>query len=193
MTTKVKKVKGIIMVDYTKEEEQELILELYKKYGRMFYYISLKILQDEFLAEDAVQNSFLCMIRAHIIEHLKDIDSDNVKSYLSKIIVNESLKLRNKRKKEYTYETSETGMVHEEPAKYTVEMSVEDAINCREIMKKIEELPVIYSDILIEHGIRGRSYEEISYQTGIPLNTLKKRLWRARKLLRHNLEKSNKC
>lgn len=180
------------MVNYTKEEEQELILELYNTYGRMFYYISLKILQDEYLAEDAVQNSFLCMIRAHVVEHLRDIKSDKVKSYLSKIIVNESLKLKNKRKREYTYETSKEEIIHEEPAKYTVEMSVEDAINCREIIKKIEELPVIYSDIIIEHGIRGRSYEEISCQTGIPMDTLKKRLWRAKKMLRQKLEKSNK-
>lgn len=180
------------MVDFTKEEE-ELISELYNAYGKMFYYISLKILQDEYLAEDAVQNSFLCMIRAHIIEQLKDIRTDKVKSYLSKIIVNESLKLKNKRKREYVYETSKDELLHEEPAKYTVEMSVEDAISCREIMEKIEELPIIYSNIIIEHGIRGRSYEDISFQTGIPMETLKKRLWRAKKMLRQKLEKSNKC
>ena len=57
----------------------------------------------------------------------------------------------------------------------------------------IEELPVVYREVLVLRELEGLSYKEIGIVTELPLGTVMSRLARARKRLQHALEAHNGC
>lgn len=171
--------------------EEERFKETYGKYSKMLYYIALRILDDTYMAEDVVQDTFLKVYDRGTIHKFDGCEPEELKKYLAKMVINKSLKVVNERKAESDYFKKRMEMVCEEKPQYTVEMSVEEAIGCRKLMKTIRELPEIYSHALVEHTIHGKSCKDIAMENGIHIETVKKRVYRARSLLKRRLEKSD--
>ena len=55
------------------------------------------------------------------------------------------------------------------------------------VQKTIEELPVLYREVLLLYEVEEMSYQEISAALGIPIGTVMSRLSRARRALRDNV------
>jgi RNA polymerase sigma-70 factor (ECF subfamily) len=56
-----------------------------------------------------------------------------------------------------------------------------------EVRQAVARLPVIYQEAVVAFYFEGRSYLEASRLVGVPIRTLKTRLYRARELLRQIL------
>jgi len=68
----------------------------------------------------------------------------------------------------------------------------EDLLVSRElgerISRSIDELPVVYRELILLRHLQGMSYEDIARVKQLPLGTVKNRLFRAREILRKKLE-----
>ena len=174
----------MIQTDINDSKQFENLNEMY---GKLFNYIALKILRDRYLAEDAVQNSFYLIVKNNVLERFEDITSDYAKNYFARIVENEARKLLIRKKKDQEHIVDNYGLLNEIPCNDTVEMTVVEAINCREIVKTLMDMPSKYSGAIVMHGIYGHSYKSISRQSGINVETVKKRLYRGKKMLRSRL------
>ena len=159
------------------EDKKDKFESLYLKYRKHMKYIAIKILGDEQLAEDAVHNAFL-----KILNHLnkfQNIDCQETRNLIVIIIRSVSIDMYRKRKKEF----ENTDILDKE-------LSVEtdfSMIEVDNILKEIDVLPDIYKDILllkVEYGYKDR---EIAKLLGIKVDTVSKRLERARKQLKKQL------
>ncbi len=71
------------------EEQKDKFEDLYLTYRKLMFYIANKILKDDFLAEDAVHQTFIKIIE--IIDKLEDVHGYKTKSYIVTMIKNQSI------------------------------------------------------------------------------------------------------
>jgi len=146
------------------------------------------ILQDKSLAEDAVQQSII-----KILNNLHKIDENNcprTRNFMVIICVNVAKSIYNNR----MYLNKQEDIVQELDAD-TVDIGNDpldilvDKDCVEQITKAIETLNPIYRDVLLLKRTYRYSQEEIAQLLEIPVETVKKRLFRARKMLSQVLEK----
>jgi len=58
-----------------------------------------------------------------------------------------------------------------------------EAVRRRAILEAIADLPPCYRQVVCLADLEGLSYQEVAYQTGVPIGTVRSRLFRARKRL----------
>lgn len=148
------------------EENKDKFETLYLKYRKQMKKISLKILGDDALAEDAVHNAFLKIISN--LDKFDEADCQKTKNLIVIIIRNVSIDMYRKRNREF----EKTDILDNELSNET-DFS---ALQVENILKEIEALPKIYSDILllkIEYDYKDKEIAEI---LGVSTNTVSKRL-----------------
>jgi len=157
-------------------EEKDKFEQLYNQYKKLMFYVAKQILNDDFLAEDAVHNAFI-----RIINHLDKIDENNchkTKSFMVIVVENVSKDLYNKRKKEQgiPFEDVENEIIYKSDVADDViqQISIDDVIN------KIESLPNIYKEVLLLKFNHELSDKEIAKVLEISQATARKRVERAR-------------
>ncbi|MDD2494790.1 MAG: sigma-70 family RNA polymerase sigma factor [Tissierellia bacterium] len=159
---------------------------LYKKYRDIMFYTANNILNDEFLAEDAVHQAF---IQSH--KYLNKIDENNcrkTRSFFVIICKNVSINIYNQRKNKAEYELNEYIMP-------SAEVPEEIIINNESIEKLtsiIEKLNPIYSEVIFLKYDQDFSVNEIAEMKNIKPDTVQKRIERARKHLLILLSKEEK-
>ena len=79
-------------------KQHAFIEDCYELYEQKMFRVALAILHDEKLAEDAVQDAFLQLIRHKVF--FRKVDSDDCKRYILATIKNASINIYNKRKSE---------------------------------------------------------------------------------------------
>ena len=161
------------------DESKDKFESLYLKYRKHMKHIAMKILGDEHLAEDAVHNAFVKLISN--LEKFNKIDCQETRNLIVIIIRSVSIDMYRKRNREF-----------ENTDVLDTEISTEtdfSSIQAEEILREIEALPEIYRDVLllkIEYDYKDR---EIAKLLGIKVDTVSKRLERARKQLKQQLFK----
>jgi len=164
------------------EDDRQLVERLFAKHRYLLFKRAYDILHDVQLAEDAVIETFLRVIR-----NLHKIEESNVsqtRGYLVIICDNVSKNYYKKRKKE---SPSEDDMQATAADNNPVEIVIrQDTI--RRIAAAIEALPPMYRDILLLTYTHKHSHAEICEMLDIPLTTLKKRIQRARQKLGQRLK-----
>lgn len=157
---------------------------LYYKYRNLMYKTAYDILRDEHLAEDALQEAF-----ERIIKNLHKIDEKNcsrTQSYLVIIIRNVALNMAQK-KMPLNFSGDEIlSDIADSDDTLDIVLRRETASELREA---IEELKPIYRDVLIMHNAYGYSCKEIADLLCINVETVKKRLTRAKKMVVANVER----
>jgi len=153
---------------------------LYLKYRYLMFSEANKILCDSYLAEDAVQQAFI-----KILKNLHKIDEENVpatRSFLVIICRNVSINLY--KSKQYLNNNSDD---IENLEIESSEMSPLDIVIDNEGVDKmvaaIKALPEIYRDVVLLKHFHKYSREEIAKTLDIPFETVKKRIFRAKKML----------
>jgi RNA polymerase sigma-70 factor (ECF subfamily) len=161
---------------------------LYYKYRKLLMNIAKEILLDNNLAEDAIHETFI-----RVIKNLYKIDENNcprTKNFLVIICRNISLTMYNERTYLNKRENSIEDITYEEELSYSCPENITISKETREeIANEIEKVDTIYSDVLIFKYDYGYGREEIAETLGINVETVKKRLTRAMTKIKIGLEK----
>lgn len=180
------------------EAEKEDFELLYQTYKKLMHWVANDILQDKALAEDAVHEAFV-----RIIKNFHKIDNilcSETKNYVVIIVRNVALSLRKDRKNRL-----DDNLFCSE-GKYCAEGQSEDELNSilenisygfdettdelfkKELISKILLLPESLKEILLLYGYFGYSIKEIAISLNISEDAAYKRLQRARNKLAKEIQ-----
>ena len=138
---------------------------IYHKYSKLMKYIAYEILLDDNLADDAVCDAFLKIIKH--ADKLDDVESTKVKSFVAMTVKSAAIDIIRKRKK-YRFT---------EKIPHTSEML---DVSLAELNTVIESLSEPYREILILKAYYSFSDNEIADFYGISHSSARKRIQRAR-------------
>lgn len=166
---------------FRKARYQKCVLDHKDRVFRYAYYT----LRNEADAQDATQEVFI-----KLWNHFDEIQMLKVKSWLMRTTYNHCIDMIRKRQR--------TGDRHVEIQEYQNfdidpphDTDPRDQLEHQTLGKRIEKaiasLPDKIRPIFLMYEIQGLKYREIADATGIPLNTVKVHLLRARKLLQQEL------
>jgi RNA polymerase sigma-70 factor (ECF subfamily) len=162
------------------------------RYNRRLYRIARGIVRNDSDAEDVVQEAY---VKAFM--HLADFRGEaSLATWLSRITINEALgRLRRKRtRKEVAQIDDQRTQAEIIPfPQMTTQEDPEKTMAQRQILQLVEQatdnLPENFRLVFITRVIEGMNVEETAEILGIPPETVKTRLHRARKLVREQLDK----
>ena len=159
------------------------IEDCYSLYEQKMYRVAYSILHDESLAEDAVQDAFLKLIRLKV--HFDYADSDDCKRYIITVIRNASINIYNKRKNENKIVSFSDNLEKISDAVEPDLGTIQDTgAECTPLMN---ELPDKYYDVVDCLVVREYSVSETAGKLGITEANVRKRFERAKKMMRKNL------
>ena len=158
-------------------QKQILFIEdCYRLYEQKMYRVAYSILHDESLAEDAVQDAFLKLIRHKV--HFE-------KRYIITVIRNASINIYNKRKSENKIVSFSDNLEKiSDAAEPDLESIQDTGAECTPLMNK---LPDKYYDVVDCLVIHEYSVSETAGKLGITEANVRKRYERAKKMMRKNL------
>ena len=162
---------------------------LMDKHRLAIFHIVNKIVRNDEVANDLVQETFMKAFSA-----LASYRSEyRFSTWLYKIAANSSIDfLRKKRIQALSLDRpleTQDGSVEIEVADYSYnpERDLERKERSFSIEEAIDSLPKNYRDVIVYRHKEDKSYEEIADLLGIPVGTVKARIFRARELLKKKL------
>ena len=162
-------------------EEKSKFETLYYTHRRTMLHIAMQILKDHQLAEDAVQEAFIRLVKN--FSKIGQVDCPRTRLFVVIIVRNISLTMRTEQQKQIVVEVPDATT----QAEYDLEEDVLERIAYEEVLTAIQELPLIYRDILYLQCVEEYKLTEISNLIGIGIETVKKRAQRGRKILLEQL------
>ena len=176
----------MFFIAMAENKDKPKIERLYLSYRNLMFQVANDILHDHKLSEDAVSESFV-----RIIHNVHKIDETNVprtRSFLVIICRNVAKDINKSRiPLHFDQEVAE---------QKTVEPSLSDPVdivisreNIKKLIKIIEKLDSKYRDVFMLRRVYQFSREEIAQLLDISLETVKKRLTRAKAKILENLKK----
>jgi len=160
------------------------IEDCYELYEQKMFRVALSVLHDESLAEDAVQDAFLQLIRHKV--HFEKADSDECKRYIITVIKNASINIYNKRKNENRVVSFSDDLesVCGEQAVAAADDRKDAGAECTPLMRSLPEKYYAVVECLVVHDY---TVAETAGKLGITEANVRKRYERAKKLMRQNL------
>ncbi|MDL1910344.1 sigma-70 family RNA polymerase sigma factor [Chloroflexi bacterium CFX6] len=160
-------------------------------YQDMLYRIALRIVHDECIAEDAVQEAMI-----HAFRHIRSFRGGNFKSWLARVTVNASYDelRRGKRHLAMPLEqfTSEGEEIESPEWMRDSGPGPEERAESSELRRAlhgcIKALAPDYRLMVILVDMEGMSYDEAAQVVRVPVGTVKSRLARARMQIRKSLQ-----
>jgi RNA polymerase sigma-70 factor (ECF subfamily) len=160
--------------------DRDAFAELVRRYQRLVFAVSYRLLGDPDLAEDVAQETF---IRAFLsLEHFR---GTTMRAWLLRIAHNaalDQLRASARRRTVPLEHASEHASVD------VPEPGIEQAGLRAALEAALAALPVEQRAVVVLADVEGLPYEEIAQTLGLPLGTVKSRLARARMRLRTLLE-----
>jgi len=160
-------------------------------YQDMLYRVALRIVHDECIAEDAMQEAMI-----HAFRHIRSFRGGNFKSWLARVTVNASYdELRRGKRhlamplEQFTSEGEEIESPEwmRDPSQGPEERAESSEVQ-RALQQCIKALVPDYRLMVILVDMEGMSYEEAAHVARVPVGTVKSRLARARMQLRKSLQ-----
>jgi len=150
------------------------------------YRVALRLAGDESLAEDIAQEA---MLKAYRSWH-QYRPGTNVRAWLLTIVrhtfINQYRKA-GRRGTQVDVHEIEPYTVFQEVQDVDPEGSLFDRIVDDEVLEAIDEIPDEFRETLVLSDMEGLTYAEIAEVTGVPVGTVKSRLFRARQALQRRL------
>ena len=163
------------MLASDKKTSEKAFAELYSRHSARVYAYCRRFLGNKEDAQDVFQETFMRFIDSTKHERIMT----NVPAFLLKIARNLCVNIKRKGKNPISFEEY---MAHED----------DSSNNNNELLKLIkmalEILPDEYKDIFVLREYDGLSYQDITEITGLPLSTVKIRIFRAKQKIREILE-----
>lgn len=166
------------------------------KYQDMMFHTALRILEQDDLADDAIQETFISAYH-----HIKDFRGGSLKAWLMRIVVNKCYDQIRRIQRSATTSLSggfmddredENPYVRHQDQALSVEEYVEASERNERIQECLNKLSLDNRIIIMLVDIEEMSYNEASAILKIPIGTVKSRLARARFNLREELKAGGK-
>ncbi|GIV20901.1 MAG: RNA polymerase subunit sigma-24 [Armatimonadota bacterium] len=182
------------LVARCKENDLSAFEEIVQRYQHKIYGYVKRLVLNETDAEDITQEVFLKALSA--LHHFREESS--LQTWLFRIATNLCRDLHRRRQREKGWlslwrradgekdEGDECSIeipdAHYDPEKMLLREELSDLLQ-----QAIDHLPIAMREVLVLHDLESLSYEEIAQALGIPLGTVKSRLFHARARLRDAL------
>lgn len=167
-------------------EEQSLFEYLYYTYHKQMFFVAKGILNDEILAEDALQEAFMGIAKQ--ITLFRDMPSSKAKAYVLTAAKNAAINVSKQEERfqknhtvfdDATFASRQDQVLNEQIYRET----------CQTLRSAISTLPTFQRDILMLRYTNGMNCSQIAIALGKKPSTIRKELSRARKALRNNCKK----
>lgn len=166
------------------DADRSKFVQLYHKYRYFLWYLARERLQDDHLAEDAVQETFLALTRH--MDKIGSVESVATRNFLATIVKNKAMDLWRKRQ----------GITEEEEIspKQEAEVSGEDVLDqylaqesYERILQAVRQLDEIYRIVFEYKYLHELSDREIADLLDVTPKVVNVRIFRARKKLQNLL------
>jgi RNA polymerase sigma-70 factor (ECF subfamily) len=168
------------LIKRARKQDRKAQTLLYEQYQRAWYAICLRYNRSAADAQDVMQNA-LVKIFSQISQF--DPDRGTFKAWSSKVMVNESLMFLRKHVTSFKTEQVDDlilpGNDQETPL---------DALSARELTEMIQQLPEGYRAVFNMYVLEGYPHQEIAETLNISIGTSKSQLFKAKRMLRKQLE-----
>jgi len=180
------------LVERIRAGDTRALEALMRRHNQALYRTARAILRDDTEAEDAVQDAYIQVLRN--IETLRD--DTRLSAWLGRIVVNEALGRLRRRRATVELETIEGAEAHEltmvgDPFGALRPNDPEASAARSEVKALLESaidgLPLHFRMVFVACAVEQMSIEEAAACFGLPENTVKTRLHRAKRLLRRAL------
>lgn len=159
------------------DEDKTKFTLLYEKYRKLMFYIANQILKDDYLSEDAVEQTFVKIIEN--LDNISDVDCHKTKSYIVIMVRNCAINLYRQRKNHPMVSLDESIELADD---WRFEIDGMDVLT-----KAVVKLSVIYRDIYTLKYVQELSNGEIAKILGISEPTVRKRLERTKEKIQQFL------
>ncbi|WP_338730794.1 RNA polymerase sigma factor [Mangrovimonas cancribranchiae] len=159
-------------------------LEIYNRYHKAMYNISYRIVKNDFVAEDIMQDAFLTAFTK--LNSLNDINTFG--AWLKRIVVNKSIYHFNKNSKYQNVPFDDVAFKIEEDSSIDNSSENFSQLKAKEILKTMNSLKENYRIALTLHLIEGYDYEEICDIMNLSYANCRTTISRAKASLRQKLE-----
>lgn len=162
---------------HDKKARLKFIEKCYKLYEQKMYQIAYSVLRDSGMAEDAVQEAFLKLVKCNV--YFEDAKSDDCKRYMITVIKHASINIYNKKQKEreIMYLSDREDMMEEQIDR----SSSSDSDNLEDL---ISNLPSKYYSVVKCLTIDNLSVKETAVKLGITEANVRKRFERSKMMLK---------
>jgi RNA polymerase sigma-70 factor (ECF subfamily) len=165
--------------------------QLVLRYQNLLFGIALRLLNDEDVASDAVQEALISAFR-----RFHTFRGDSLRSGLARVVVNACYDEMRKKRRQHSMPLEQYNAEGDEietsywlvDAQADPELQFETTELEGAIQRSLNKLPSIYRLMLVLVDIEGLSYEEAAMAAHIPVGTVKSRLARARLQMQKSLQ-----
>jgi RNA polymerase sigma-70 factor (ECF subfamily) len=169
----------------------EAFNQLVLRYQNLLFGIALRLLNDEDMASDAVQEALISAFR-----RFHTFRGDSLRSWLARVVVNACYDELRKKRRQHSVPLEQYNAEGDEietsfwlvDAQADPEVQYEASELEGAIQKSLNKLPSIYRLMLVLVDIEGLSYEEAAMAARVPVGTVKSRLARARLQMQKSLQ-----
>ena len=170
------------LIERCKKQDNAAQMEIYNRYFKAMYNISFRILNDEFEAEDMMQEGFITAF-----EKLNTFKGEVAfGAWLKRIVINKSLTQLKKNKK---YNDVKLSVVYQQEVE-TEAINYEE-LKTSSVLTLINQLKENYKTVLILNLIEGYDYEEIAQIMEYTNENVRTTISRAKKKLKQLLIADN--
>lgn len=155
------------------EEDKKKFVQFYEAYRGLMHYTANRILQDDFAAEDAVQEAFLRI--AKNFHKVGDVFCPETKKFAVIICRNVSLTMAKK-----NAETVSTEGIEEKLDSVDLKDETFERLEYRLVVEAVLSLPERYRNVLYLHLVYGYELKEVANLLGISVDAARKRFQRGK-------------
>ncbi len=171
----------ICLMKMDSEEEKGKVALLYEKYRRLLWRAAMDVLQDEYLAEDAVQDAFLKVGKN--LDKIGEIESYETRCYLVVVARNAAIDIYRKRKIRMGWETWVEVEAADKIFGKDVQNFYQEEAFSTEMMEILKNLPDKYRGVLLLKYVNCLGNREIAEALGISEGAVRQRLSRGKRMI----------
>lgn len=157
-------------------------MQLYNLYCKAMFVVANRYVNDSFLAEDIMQESFIKAFKS-IDRYKNEVPFG---AWLKRIVINQSIDALKKKKLELISMNEETLRVVDDE-----DWKVDKSITADEVKSAMNDLKEKYRLVLSLYLFEGYDHDEISQILGITSNTSRTHLLRGKRILKEKLKSSS--
>jgi RNA polymerase sigma factor (sigma-70 family) len=161
------------LVELVAQRDAGALEALYDRYGRAAYSLARRVLTEETLAQDVVQEVFLSLWRD---ARRFDPGRGTVATYLLSMTHHRAVDVVRREENLRRWRTSDEGLESEADPKARVEDEVEASERRAEVRAALAELPAAQREALLLAYFGGYTQREVAALIGVPLGTVKTRM-----------------
>jgi RNA polymerase sigma factor (sigma-70 family) len=173
------------LVELVAQKDAGALEALYDRYGRPAYSLARRILTEETLAQDVVQEVFLSLWRD---ARRFDAGRGTVATYLLSMTHHRAVDVVRREENLRRWRTSDEGLELEPDPRARVEDEVEASERRAQVRAALGELPAAQREAVALAYFGGYTQREVAALVGVPLGTVKTRMAAGMRKLRQALQ-----